>query len=86
MCSPEDWIFLPNKDFPFTVTMGLLPKKKEVVGADQLSKLICDSDSDEYRGPDSSSAGEGGWDGQPGVSIQPDWTVTRRTPTNEHLL
>jgi hypothetical protein len=35
-------------------------KETEVAGADQLSKPICDSDSDEYRDPDSSSKGEGG--------------------------
>jgi hypothetical protein len=60
-------------------------KETEVAGAYQLYKAICDSDSDEYRGPDSSSKGEGGWEGEPGVSLQTDRIVTSRTSTNEHL-
>jgi hypothetical protein len=44
---------------------------------DLLSKPICYSDSYEYRSPDSSSKGEGGWEGQQGVSLQPDRIVIR---------
>jgi hypothetical protein len=72
--SPTDNMFLPTNRVPFHSNIA---KETEVAGADQLSKPICDSDSEEYRGPDSSSAGEGGWEGQPGVFLQPDRIVTR---------
>jgi hypothetical protein len=52
----------------------------------KILNVQCDSDSDEYRGPDSNSEGEGGWEGQPGVSIQPDRIANWRTPTDEHPL
>jgi hypothetical protein len=35
-------------------------KEIEAAGSDQLFKVICDSNNDEYRSPDSSSAGEEG--------------------------
>jgi ABC-type cobalt transport system substrate-binding protein len=31
-----------------------------IIIIDQLSRLICEKDNDEYRGPDSSIEGEGG--------------------------
>jgi hypothetical protein len=49
---------LPNKEFAFIVTGST--KETEVAGADQLSKVICESDNDEYRSPDSNSVGEEG--------------------------
>jgi hypothetical protein len=62
-----------------------LPQGCKNVYTDQLYKPICDSDSDGYRGPDSSSEGEGGWEGQPGVSLQPDRIVTRHNRKISHL-
>jgi hypothetical protein len=72
--SPADNVFLPSR-VPIHSNNEAQPKKHKLLA--QISYPICDSDSDEYRGPDSSSKGEGGWEGQPGVSLQPDRIVTR---------
>jgi hypothetical protein len=54
--SPADNIFLPNT-VPIHSNNEARPKKQKLLA--QISS-ICDSDSDEYRDPDSSSEGEGG--------------------------
>jgi hypothetical protein len=59
MCTVRQITYSCLIELPFIVTMRLA-KETEVAGAYQLYKPICDSDSDEYRGPDSSSKGEGG--------------------------
>jgi hypothetical protein len=59
MCTVQQITYSCPVEFPFIVTTRL-GQRTEVAGADQLFKPICDSDSDEYRGPDSSCAGEGG--------------------------
>jgi hypothetical protein len=59
MCTVRQITYSCPVEFPFIVTRRSA-KEIEVAGADQLSKQICDSDSDEYRDPDSSSEGEGG--------------------------
>jgi alkyl hydroperoxide reductase subunit AhpC len=53
MCTVWQITYSCPVEFSFIVTT-------EVAGADQLYKPIFDSDSDEYRGPDSSSKSEGG--------------------------
>jgi hypothetical protein len=57
MCTVRQITYSCPVEFPFIVTTRL---ETQVAGADQLSKPICDSDSDEYRGPDSSSESEEG--------------------------
>jgi hypothetical protein len=62
-----------------------LAKKQKLLSPDRLSKLICDSDSDKYGAPDSSSEGTGGYGGQPGVSLQLDSPISGGQASMVHI-